>query len=281
MNTRTGFFVALGIGTLLVLALAVGGSLLSTAYAQEPWQEPNWGGMHNNQAVLALLKTNESELLQQRQQGKSWLDIATAQGVSEQELSRVLLQPMAQMHGWMTQNYPQSSASQMTDWMRQQLAQDIRTTRFGAMTDMHLFGDGMMGNWNGYDSYGGMMWGYGMMGRGMMGGGIMGGWNNTPNVNATPVPSTQKVDREIQLTARNFQFDPTRVETKKGERIKFNITNQDNFAHNAGSQNGKLAYTVLPAHQMTSITWIAPTQAGTYTVICTWHPGMQFQIGVE
>lgn len=86
---------------------------------------------------------------------------------------------------------------------------------------------------------------------------------------------------EFPLTARNFQFDPTRVETKKGQRIKFNITNQDNFAHNAVSQNGNLAYTVLPANQMTSITWNAPTRAGTYTVICTWHPGMQFRIGVE
>lgn len=66
---------------------------------------------------------------------------------------------------------------------------------------------------------------------------------------------------EFPLTARNFQFDPTRVETKKGQRIKFNITNQDNFAHNAVSQNGNLAYTVLPANQMTSITWNAPTRA--------------------
>ena len=131
-------------------------------------------------------------------------------GVSESALIDALLQPMTQMSSWMTQHHLQSGVTQMTEWMTQQIAQDIRVAQYGAMTDMHVFGgavmNGMMGNGNGNNGFGGMMNGHGMMG-GMMGGGMMGGWNNTPNVNATPVPSTQKLDREIQLTARNFQFD--------------------------------------------------------------------------
>ncbi len=324
MKTQTKFLVGIGTIAILVLTLAIGGWFLNTAFAQGPWQGGNWSAMHNNQAVLDLLKTNESDLLQERQAGKSWLDIATAQGVSEQALSDALLQPMTQMSSWMTQNYPQTNVAQMTEWMRQQIAQDIRVTQYGTMTDMHVFGgsmmnggtqsgammggmmnggmmngNGMMGSWNGYggmwnrgmmgngngsNGFGGMMNG-GMMGGGMMNGGMMGGMMNgsfnTPNVNATAVPSAQKIDREVNLTVSNFKFAPATVTVKQGETVKFTIVNQDKFAHNVISQDGKLGYTVLAANQTTSVVWSAPNQAGTFTVICTWHPGMQFTIEVE
>lgn len=287
MKTRTIILAGIGIAAVLVLALIAGGWFINITFAQ--------GGVmgmgHNNQAVLNLLKSTESELVQERQAGKSWLDIATAKGVSEQALTDALRQPMTQMHAWMTQNDPQTNSEQMTEWMREQFAQDIRVSQYGTMTDMHIFGGSMMGalqngammNDGGMMNSNGMMGGMmngGMMG-GMMNGGMMGAWNNTPNVNATPVPATQKVDREIKLTASNFKFEPATIVVKKGETIKFTVTNQDEFAHNAVSQNGNLAYIVLPTNQITSILWIAPQQTGTYTVICTWHPGMQFTIKVE
>lgn len=283
-------------------ALIAGGWFLNTAIAQGPWQDGFMGMGHNNQAVRDLLKTNESDLLKERQAGKSWLDIATAKDVSEQELTAALLQPMTQTRAWMTQNYPQSNATQMTEWMRQQITQDIRVDQYGTMTDIQVFGgsmmngmmgnssgnayggmmngNGIMGNSNGNNGFGGMMNGNGMMGI-MMSGGMMSGWNNTPNVNATPVPSTQNIDREVNLTAFTFKFAPATVTVKQGETVKFTIVNQDKFGHNAVSQNGKLAYTVLPANQTTSIVWVAPNQVGSYTVMCTWHPGMQFTIVVE
>ncbi len=324
MKTQTKFLVGIGTIAILVLTLAIGGWFLNSAFAQGPWQGGNWSAIHNNQAVLHLLKTNERDLLKERQAGKSWLDIATAKDVSEQALTDALVQPMTQMQSWMTQNYPKSNPTQMTEWMRQQIAQDIRVTQYGTMTDMHVFsssmmngapdngammgGNGMMGSWNGYggiwnggmmgngngnNGFGGMMGG-GMMNGGMMGGmmnggmmggmmngGMMNGWNNTPNVNATPVPSTQKIDREVNLTVSNFTFAPATVTVKQGETVKFTIVNQDKFAHNVISQDGKLGYTVLAANQTTSVVWSAPNQAGTFTVICTWHPGMQFTIEVE
>ncbi len=309
MKTQTKLFTGIAVVAILVLTLALGGWFMNTAFAQGPWQGGNWSAMHNNQAVIDLLKTNESALLQERTAGKSWLDIATAQGVSEQALTDALLQPMTQMQSWMTQQYPQSNATQMNEWMRQQFAQDIRVTQYGTMTDMQVFNGsmmnsmmggngmmnggngfgGMMGNGNGYNGFGGMMGG-GMMGGGMMNGaphngGMMGGMMNdsfnTPNVNATPVPSTQKIDREVNLTTFNFKFAPATVTVKKGETVKFTIVNQDKFAHNIVSQDGKIGYTVLPANQTTSVLWSAPNQAATYTALCTWHPGMQFQIVVE
>ena len=302
MKTQTKLFTVVGIAALLVVALAIGGWFVNTALAQGPWQGGFMGMGLNNQAVLTLLKTNESDLLQQRQQGKSLLDIASAQSVSEQVLTDALLQPMTQMQGWMMQNYPQANTTQMTEWMRQQFAQDIRVAQYGTMTDMHIFGglmmNGMMGNGNSNNGSGGMMNGNGMMGggnsgsggmmngSGMMGGGngyggMMGGWNNTPNVNATPVPSTQRIDREVTLTARNFKFSPVTVTVKKGETVKFTIANQDSFAHNFVSRDGSITYTELPANSTQSVTWVAPTQTGTFTAICTYHPGMQLQIVVE
>lgn len=253
-------FTGIGIAALLVIALTIGGWFLNTAFAQGPWQGDNWSIMHNNQAVLDLLKTNENDLLKERQAGKSWLDIATAKGVSEQALTDALLQPMTQMQSWMTQNYPQTNVAQMTEWMREQFAQDLRVTQYGTMTDMHVFsgsmmngmmngnnmmgngmmngngmmgggmmnGNGMMGNGNDNNGFGGMMGG-GMMNGGMMGG-MMNGSFNTPNVNVTPVPSTQKIDREVNLTVSTFKFAPVTVTVKQGETVKFTITNQDKSA---------------------------------------------------
>jgi len=134
-------------------------------------------------------------------------------------------------------------------------------------------------NPQGYNFPGGMMGGAGMMGPG---GGMMGGhgYGYAPNVNATPVPATQAVDREIQIAARNFQFDPARVVVKKGETVKFVIANQDVIPHNLVSANGKIAYTFLPANATTSVVWVA-SEKGNYVALCTFHPGMQMQIVVE
>ena len=130
---------------------------------------------------------------------------------------------------------------------------------------------------------GGMMGGFGS---GMMGGngGMMGGrgfgYGNAPNVNATPVPASQPIDREVKITARNLQFDPARVVVKKGETVKFTITNQDAVAHNFISQNGNITYTFLPPNATQSVVWVA-SEPGTYTALCTFHAGMQMQIVVE
>src|SRR5581483_6013432 len=172
----TKLFTLVGIAALLVVALAIGGWFITTAFAQGPWQGGFMGIGYNNQVVLTLLKTNESDLLKERQASTSWLDIATAKGVSEQALTDALLQPMMQMQTWMTQNYPQFNATQMTEWMRQQIAQDIRVSQYGTMIDIDNFGGSMMsemmGNGNSNKGFGGMMNGNGMMGGGMMGGGM-------------------------------------------------------------------------------------------------------------
>lgn len=192
-----------GLAAVLALALIAGGWFVNNAYAQAPTQNSQTGpgACHNSQAVLDLLKISSSDLKAQRQAGKSLLDIATAQGVSEEKLIGTLINPIVQMHAWMAQNYRLSNADQMTQYMRDWITKDIRENRYGTMTDLRLFGGyggmmggGMMGNFNGTNEFGGMMGGWnrgngfgGMMGSGngntfggMMGsngsGGMMGNW---------------------------------------------------------------------------------------------------------
>jgi hypothetical protein len=183
MNAKTKIILAAGIATLLVFALVAGGWFAYTAYAQSTNRTPNGlnGGCLNNQAVLDLLKISESDLKSQRQAGKSLLDIATAKGITEKDLTEALVQPIAGMHVWMAQNYQQSNAEQMThaERMRDWIAKDIRETKFGTMTDFRLFGGPSAGMMGGVNGYGGMMNGvngYGaMMGGGNGYGGMMGG----------------------------------------------------------------------------------------------------------
>ena len=127
---------------------------------------------------------------------------------------------------------------------------------------------------------GGMMGGNGMMGGGMMDQ-MHGGIDDAPTVNATPVPPNQPVDREVKLIARNSRFEPALINVKRGETIRFTIENQDQFAHNFVSQQANIAYTLLPAKATERVVWAAPKAAGTFTVHCTFHPGMQAQVVVE
>ncbi len=139
----------------------------------------------------------------------------------------------------------------------------------------------------GYSSpYGGMM-GRRMMG-GVMGGGMMGrmmrgrsgNFGNDPYTNPSSVPAGTPIDREVKITARNFQFDPARVTVKQGETVRFVIANQDPVPHDLVSRAGRISYTLLPPNATQSVVWIASAR-GTYPALCTFHPGMQLQILVE
>ncbi|MGE5140078.1 MAG: hypothetical protein ACM3JD_11495 [Rudaea sp.] len=175
MNTNWKILLAGGIALLLALAVA-GGLFVYTAYAQGGTTPPanGFGGCHNNQAVLDLLKTSAADLQAQRQAGKSLLDIATSKGVSEQALTDALMQPVDAMHSWMEQNVQGFNDEQMDQAMRAQISQDVRQAKYGTMTDFRLFSGpgGMMGGWNGA-GYGGMMGGWNGAGPG----GMMNGWN--------------------------------------------------------------------------------------------------------
>ncbi len=178
MNKK--ILIGVGIALVLTIALGVSGLFVVNAWAQGPTPAPNgYAACHNNTAVLDLLKMSTADLLKERQAGKSLLDIAKSKEVDEAKLTDALLQPMSSMHTWMAQNYPQSGAEQMTQYMRDWIAKDIRETKFGTMTDFRLglggngTGYGMMGNFNGANNFGGMM---GNSNGSNNFGGMMGGW---------------------------------------------------------------------------------------------------------
>lgn len=186
MNVKSRVLVIVAAVVVLGLALVAGGWFVANAYAQGTALNSSanapYGECHDNEAVFDLLKTNPQDLLKERQAGKSLFEIATAKGIAEQQLIDALLQSVDQMHDWMGQNYPQSNAQQMTQYMRNQTTKDIRQTQYGTMTDFRLFGGSVGGMMGGANGYGGMMNGWnggnGNSG-GMMGGnsGMMGGSN--------------------------------------------------------------------------------------------------------
>jgi plastocyanin len=137
---------------------------------------------------------------------------------------------------------------------------------------------GMMG--------GGHMGGGGMMGGGMMsGGGMMGGYGynqSAPTAEPTPIGATPiPVDEEIQITALNLRFTPAEITVKPGETVRFVVTNGDPYLHNFGSQDAGIPFLTLPGNTTQTATWTAPKTEGTYTALCTLHPGMTLTLIVK
>lgn len=131
-------------------------------------------------------------------------------------------------------------------------------------------------------------YGYGMMGRGGMmggygGGGMMGGYYNQDQTAPTAAPTQTgatpaAVDQEIKITSDNLRFNPSRITVKTGSTVRFVIANNDAVPHNFFSQAASIPYLALPANSTQTLVWTAPTREGTYTVLCTLHPGMVLQI---
>ena len=141
----------------------------------------------------------------------------------------------------------------------------------------------------GYGSGPGRMMGGGHMGGGtmgnggMMGGGMMGNYSQSAptaeptTIGATPIP----VDEEIQITALNLRFTPAEITVKPGESVRFVVTNDDPYLHNFVSQEAGIPFLNLPGSTTQTVTWTAPTAEGTYTALCTLHPGMSLTLVVK
>ena len=141
-------------------------------------------------------------------------------------------------------------------------------------------------------------YGYGMMGRGggmmgggygqggMMGGGYgQGGYNNQDQTAPTAAPTQAgtvpaTVDQEIKITADDLRVNPSRITVKAGSTVRFVITNNDSMPHNFLSQPANIPVLALPANTTQTLVWTAPAREGTYTALCTLHPGMLLQIVV-
>jgi plastocyanin len=91
---------------------------------------------------------------------------------------------------------------------------------------------------------------------------------------ATPVA----VYEEIQITAANLRFTPAQITVKPGETVRFVVTNNDRVLHNSVGQEAAIPFLNLPAKTTQTVAWTAPTTPGTYSAVCTLHPGMSLSI---
>jgi plastocyanin len=105
---------------------------------------------------------------------------------------------------------------------------------------------------------------------------------NAPTAEPTPIGATPvPVDEEIQITAANVRFAPTQITVKPGETVRFTIANDDAVPHNFVSAEAGIPYLALPGGTTQTLTWTAPKAEGTYTAVCTFHPGMSLSINIE
>jgi DNA-binding beta-propeller fold protein YncE len=98
---------------------------------------------------------------------------------------------------------------------------------------------------------------------------------------AAVTPSLPSSSDAIAVVARAFRFSPATLEVTAGQRITFNIDNQDDADHNLVAADAGLSEVVLSGSQRKAVAWIAPSRPGTYKLVCTYHRGMEIVVTVK
>ncbi|MBI4295524.1 MAG: hypothetical protein HY667_00255 [Chloroflexi bacterium] len=183
MNKKRLAIIGLGVTALVGLTIAGSAAaappLMPANSTDGQYYCPGHGYGVINQ-VSKLTGLTVAEIQAQLQQGKSLVEIAATNGVTDGTLVNAILEPMKQMHqqaiaaGYITQ----AQSDQMIQWMEQQIRQVLNTKGFS--DGVGMMGGGMM---QGMMGQGGMMGG-GMMGE-SFGGGMMGGMHGGWGINNT------------------------------------------------------------------------------------------------
>ena len=116
------------------------------------------------------------------------------------------------------------------------------------------YGNGMMGNRQGYQ---------GMMGNQQYHGNMMGGYPQNPSQQGTPVTGN------THPTMQNYMYQPANMQVRVGTTVTW--TNQDSVPHSVTFKNGMKDSGLLTQGQSFSYTFNTP---GTYQYYCTVHPYM-------
>jgi DNA-binding beta-propeller fold protein YncE len=85
----------------------------------------------------------------------------------------------------------------------------------------------------------------------------------------------------VTVVARAFRFEPSTLNVTPGQRITFELNNQDEVDHNLVSAEAGFSEIVLGGNQRRTIEWTAPSQAGSYKFLCTYHRGMEMTVNVK
>ncbi len=101
---------------------------------------------------------------------------------------------------------------------------------------------------------------------------------------AAPTPNAPASDvRVVKITTSQLLWDIKALEVKPGEKIRFEMKNGDDEKHNlVGVGEGtNLLSPDIAGGATGSYMWTAPDHAMTFTVVCAYHPAMQFVVTVK
>jgi len=86
----------------------------------------------------------------------------------------------------------------------------------------------------------------------------------------------------LTVVAKAFRFVPATLDVTAGQKITFEFDNQDDVDHNIVSQDAALFHeVVLGGSQKRTVEWTAPSKAGTFKLVCTYHRGMEMTLNVK
>src|SRR5437867_3985873 len=98
---------------------------------------------------------------------------------------------------------------------------------------------------------------------------------------ATPTAPVNRPSNGRSVVAKAFRFSPATLDVTPGQKITFEFENQDDVDHNIVSADAAFSEVVLTGNQRRTIEWTAPSRAGTYKLVCTYHRGMEMTLNVK
>lgn len=93
---------------------------------------------------------------------------------------------------------------------------------------------------------------------------------------ASPPPT--RTTGTVHITMKDFAFSPATLEVRPGEEIT--VSNEDSTAHTMTATEGN-AFDTGTIDGDKSGSFKAPTQPGTYSFVCTFHPDMKGTLTVR
>lgn len=98
---------------------------------------------------------------------------------------------------------------------------------------------------------------------------------------ARPTGAAAGSPNTFSIVARNLRFEPESVAVTPGQKVTFELENSDQVDHNMLSAEAGFQEVIIAAGQKKTAEWTAPSRAGTYKIICTYHPGMEMTVNVK
>jgi len=98
---------------------------------------------------------------------------------------------------------------------------------------------------------------------------------------AKPSGPADTPSNALTVIAKAFRFAPAVLDVKAGQKVTFEFENQDEADHNIVSKEGAFQEVILGGSQKKTVDWTAPSKAGTFKFVCTYHRGMEMTVNVR